>query len=81
MTFDTDQKVILNGTNDINFQQSGSLMIFLLKGSKVKRLAVSILLRINRSSEDRRTFRATFDADQKVIRNSVNGAYIKVCEW
>ena len=75
-TFDADQKVFLNGENNIDFQESGSLMIFLLKGSKVKRLTVLILLRINRSSVDGRAFRATFDADQKVISNSINGGPI-----
>ena len=52
---------------------SGSLVILLLKGSKVIRLTVPVLLRIARRGVNSRPIRITFDTDQKVIRSSVNG--------
>ena len=74
ITFVFTHQQYINAPFTLDFQKSGSLLILLLKGSKVIQLTVSVMLQIARSGVNGRPFRITFETDQKVIRSSVNGA-------
>ena len=74
ITFVFTHQQYINASFTPDFQESGSLLILLLKGSKVIRLTVSVLLRVARSGVNGRSFRITFETDQKVIRSNVNRA-------